>query len=120
MHLFGSTAVRLGESHLYLLLTQACPHVRLRFSSHCEKGMVFAVNPTASKSFEAFQAAAMKTTANTTSNGTSSGSSGSSTATDSASTSTSTSTKANGAAALEVRNVVTLLGAAGMVAGLLL
>lgn len=93
-----------------------------RQTGHCEKGMVFAVNPTASKSFEAFQAAAMKTTTNTTSSGTSgsSGSSGSGTATDSASTSTSTSTKANGAAALEVRNVVTLLGAAGMVAGLLL
>ncbi|THH10843.1 hypothetical protein EW145_g1045 [Phellinidium pouzarii] len=36
-------------------------------TGHCEAGMVFAVNPTASKTFEAFQAAANATVANSTS-----------------------------------------------------
>ncbi|KAI0797555.1 Cupredoxin [Abortiporus biennis] len=40
--------------------------------SHCQKGMVFALNPTAQKSFAAFQAAAMATTAANTTTGTTS------------------------------------------------
>jgi len=35
-----------------------------RQTGHCQQGMVFAVNPTAAKSFSAFQAAAMGQTAN--------------------------------------------------------
>ncbi|KAL5533264.1 hypothetical protein ACEPAF_5040 [Sanghuangporus sanghuang] len=34
-------------------------------TGHCENGMVFAVNPTAEKTFEAFQATAMSTASNT-------------------------------------------------------
>lgn len=48
--------------------------ILLRRPSHCGQGMVFAVNPTAAKSFDAFQAAANATVSNSTtsSNGTSS------------------------------------------------
>ncbi|KAL5529354.1 hypothetical protein ACEPAG_5339 [Sanghuangporus baumii] len=36
-------------------------------TGHCARGMVFAVNPTAERTFEAFQAAAMSTASNTSS-----------------------------------------------------
>ncbi|KAI0705949.1 Cupredoxin [Cytidiella melzeri] len=52
---------------------------------HCQNGMVFAVNPTAEKSFSAFQQAAMQSANQTTTNSTSSSSSASSSGTSSAS-----------------------------------
>ncbi|KAI5121023.1 hypothetical protein M0805_005968 [Coniferiporia weirii] len=44
-------------------------------TGHCEQGMVFAVNPTANKTFEAFQAAANGTVSNSTTSAASTGSS---------------------------------------------
>ncbi|KAK0201925.1 Cupredoxin [Desarmillaria ectypa] len=43
-------------------------------TGHCAKGMVFAINPTANKSFAAFQTAAMASTTNSTSSSSASGS----------------------------------------------
>jgi len=93
-------------------------------TGHCEQGMVFAVNPTANKSFETFQATAKASSADGTppssSNSTGSGSSSSSTgsATGSAPSSTSSS-KSNGAVAASAR-AGGLLAMAGFVAGILL
>ncbi|KAL5490165.1 hypothetical protein ACEPAI_4998 [Sanghuangporus weigelae] len=42
-------------------------------TGHCERGMVFAVNPTAERTFEAFQAAAMSTASNTSATGSATG-----------------------------------------------
>jgi len=92
-----------------------------RQTGHCEKGMVFAVNPTAEKSFAAFQAAAMATSANGTSTNSSSTSAGSSGSTSSSSAPASTSTtKANGAGAVQVRGAAFVLSGVGLAAGLLL
>ncbi|PAV23501.1 serine-threonine rich [Pyrrhoderma noxium] len=66
-------------------------------TGHCEKGMVFAVNPTAAKSFDAFQAAAMASTGTTGTNTTSA--SGASSASGAATTGSSTATDVAGAAA---------------------
>jgi len=84
-----------------------------RQTGHCEKGMVFAVNPTAEKSFAAFQATAMKTNATTASNST-----GSSSATSAAPSATQS--KASGADAVHVRGAAMALGAVGVLAGVLL
>jgi plastocyanin len=98
--------------------------------AHCGKGMVFAVNPTADKSFTAFQTAANATlaatntttgtgsTSNTTSTtGTGTGSGSGSAASPSASATTGTT--ASGALGMSVRGAP-LLAALGIVAGLLL
>jgi hypothetical protein len=71
----GSTAVKQGKLRIdfrpYGALKQFC-------FRHCQQGMVFAVNPTAAKSFAAFQAAAKASTpdGSPSSSGSSSGSSG--------------------------------------------
>ncbi|KAI0929065.1 hypothetical protein AcW2_004876 [Taiwanofungus camphoratus] len=88
-----------------------------RQTGHCENGMVFAVNPTAQKSFTAFQAAAMATNANTT-NSTSSASPSSSGS--KSAPSPSASTAANGAGAVRLGGAAVLLSVAGVVAGVLL
>ncbi|KAI0724992.1 Cupredoxin [Fomitopsis betulina] len=97
-----------------------------RQTGHCQKGMVFAINPTAAKSFEAFQAAAEKTNSTTTgSSNTTSGSGstktkssdGSSSATGSAATTSSTTT--SGAGVVRVGGAAFALGVVGLVAGLL-
>jgi len=100
-----------------------------RQTSHCESGMVFAINPTANKTFDAFQAAAKASSANGTpassSNTTGSGSTGSSsgsstgTATDSSPSSSSTSSKANSAITVGAR-AGGLLAVVGFAAGILL
>ncbi|KAJ7600941.1 Cupredoxin [Mycena floridula] len=64
-------------------------------TGHCTKGMVFAINPTADKSFATFQASAMGTTANTTS------------------------TTTSGAITL-TKNPALILGLVGLVAGIML
>ncbi|KAK0188093.1 Cupredoxin [Armillaria mellea] len=104
-------------------------------TGHCAKGMVFAINPTANKSFAAFQAAAMAstTTTNSTTSTSASGSaaSGSSStrssaagaASDTASTSASagaagTSSAANGAMGTAYNTVLAM--AAFAVGGMLL
>lgn len=91
-----------------------------RQASHCQMGMVFAVNPTANKTFQAFQAAANASSGSTSTSG--SGSSGSGTAASSAPSSTSSSSSGNGkngAITVGVR-AGSLLAAVGFVAGLLL
>jgi len=99
-------------------------------TGHCEQGMVFAINPTANKTFDAFQATAnaSSSTGVPPSNSSSSGSSGSSTIAlnpsgtgsgSSPTTSSSTSSKSNSAVTLGSRAGV-LLAAVGLVAGILL
>ncbi|OBZ75762.1 hypothetical protein A0H81_04080 [Grifola frondosa] len=108
-----------------------------RQTGHCAQGMVFAVNPTAAKSFDAFQAAAKALAANTTSTasgsstsasgtsstGTTAGSAGTSSAgtasTPSPSAST-TSNTTNGAGVIRAGGSAALLAAAGLAAGLFL
>jgi plastocyanin len=99
-----------------------------RQTSHCESGMVFAINPTANKTFEAFQAtanASSSTGVPPSSNPSSSGSSGSGTTalnpsgTGSSSTPSTSSTKSNGAISTGAR-AGGFLAAVGLVAGILL
>jgi len=98
-----------------------------RQTGHCEQGMVFAINPTANKTFEAFQAAAKASSADgtpsnsTNSTGSGSGSgSGSSSGSASGSTPSSTSTsKSSGAVAVGAR-LGGLLAVVGFAAGILL
>jgi len=83
-------------------------------SGHCGQGMVFAVNPTADKSFEAFQAAA-KGGSSSSPTSSSSGATG----TGSGSSATSSPSPTNGAAAVGVRSSG-ILALVGLVAGVLL
>jgi plastocyanin len=88
-----------------------------RQAGHCGKGMVFAVNPTAAKSYSAFQAAAMATAGNATSGTPSgSGSPGSPTASAPAAGST---TPSSGAVKLS-GGAAGLLSFVGLAAGMLL
>ncbi|KAG7440890.1 Cupredoxin [Guyanagaster necrorhizus] len=97
-------------------------------TGHCAKGMVFAINPTANKSFAAFQviiAAALATASNSTSSSSASGSgtsittsAGASAATARASASASSSTAANGATTMGHNSVI--LVAALAIGGVLL
>jgi len=95
-------------------------------TGHCEQGMVFAINPTANKSFAAFQSAAKASSADgtpastsNTTTGTGSGScSGSGSSTSSAPTSSSSS-KSNGAVTAGAR-AGGLLAMVGFAAGILL
>ncbi|KAH8998300.1 Cupredoxin [Lactarius hatsudake] len=93
-----------------------------RQSSHCESGMVFAVNPTANKSFETFQATAKASSSDGTPPSAASSASGS-TASSPSSTSTGSSSsstgKSNSALTTNAR-AGGLLAALGMVAGILL
>jgi len=100
-----------------------------RQTHHCESGMVFAINPTANKTFAQFQATANASSpadgsppsSSTTSTGSGSGSgSGSSSGAATASTASSTSTsKSNGAVAVGAR-AGGLLAVVGFAAGILL
>jgi plastocyanin len=107
-----------------------------RQTGHCAQGMVFAVNPTAAKSFAAFQAAAeatgnstnSTTTTNTTStSGSTPGASGAPSASGSAGASPSASGSANPPSASGTNAAVSvktggalLLSGVGLVAGMLL
>jgi hypothetical protein len=85
--------------------------------SHCEQGMVFAVNPTANKTFGAFQAAANGSSSDGTPASTASGTeTGSGSA---ATSSPSSSSKPNGAVAVGAR-AGGILAMVGFVAGVLL
>jgi plastocyanin len=92
-------------------------------TGHCQEGMVFAVNPTANKSFDAFQSAAKSSSStgsssnSTSSSGTGSGS-GSASSSGSAPSSTSSS-KSNGAVTTGAR-AGGLLAMIGLAAGILL
>jgi len=86
-----------------------------RQTGHCEQGMVFAINPTAAKSFDAFQANA-KATANSTNATTSAAPSGASAAPSSTGMTTST----NGAGAVRLGGAAVLLTAVGAIAGVFL
>jgi plastocyanin len=102
-----------------------------RQAGHCEEGMVFAINPTANKTFAAFQAAANSSSSTgvpaSSNSSSSSGSSGSGTTplyptgTGSSSTpsTSSTTSKSNGAIGTGAR-AGGLLAAVGLVAGILL
>lgn len=98
-----------------------------RQTGHCESGMVFAVNPTQNKTFDAFQATAKASSADgTPPSNSSSPSSGSSTTgsspTDTGSSPSSTTTgssKSNSAISIGAR-AGGLLAAVGFVAGILL
>ena len=98
------------------LIISLLPH------SHCQAGMVFAINPTADKSFAAFQAKAMGATASASSAGTAASGTAavsntvSTTLSPSASTTTANN---NGAGALKTSAGVLLTGL-GVVAGLVL
>ncbi|KAH9930623.1 Cupredoxin [Fomitopsis serialis] len=95
-------------------------------TGHCAKGMVFAINPTAAKSFSAFQAAAEKTASGSNSTGGGAGSASGSagaggaagTASGTAATTSSTSTT-SGAGAVRVGGAAFMLSVVGLVAGLL-
>ncbi|KAH9989933.1 hypothetical protein BJV77DRAFT_1014909 [Russula vinacea] len=91
-------------------------------TGHCEQGMVFAINPTANKSFAAFQSAAKASSADgtpaSTSNTTTGTGSGSGSSTSSAPTSSSSS-KSNGAVTAGAR-AGGLLAMVGFAAGILL
>jgi hypothetical protein len=105
------------------------------FYSHCQAGMVFAINPTADKSFDAFQVcwafvkhitpwtkiilffqAAAKASGSST---TGSGGYGSGSTTTSGGSSTSTAATGNGAIKMS-GSAVSILAVAGLVAGLVL
>ncbi|KAF9014064.1 hypothetical protein BDQ17DRAFT_439563 [Cyathus striatus] len=103
--------------------------------NHCQSGMVFAVNPTANKTFAAFQQAAMGTTGNSTATtsgsgsasapgatGSSSGSAGSAASgstSGSAATSSQTSSANNGGVKV-AGSAASLMAIVGLVAGLAL
>jgi len=82
--------------------------------SHCAMGMVFAINPTANKTFAAFQSNAKATNASSNSTTTSSSSSGSS-----APSPTQSNTNTNGAMKMDATAGI-LMSGVGIVAGLLL
>ncbi|KZT09715.1 uncharacterized protein LAESUDRAFT_646411 [Laetiporus sulphureus 93-53] len=90
-----------------------------RQTGHCEKGMVFAVNPTAEKTFAEFQAAAEKTTTNTTTSSSASVS-GSSTASSTAASTSASTTSTNGAMRLGGTAAAVAFSGLGVLAGLLL
>ncbi|KAJ3880699.1 hypothetical protein F5051DRAFT_152714 [Lentinula edodes] len=108
-------------------------------TTHCQSGMVFAINPTAEKSFTAFQQAAIATNATSPTGQNPSGSivSGTAGATDaalsvsaapsataaagsSAAPASSSAAAANGASHLMSGNSISFLAVAGLVAGLVL
>jgi len=104
-----------------------------RQTGHCEQGMVFAVNPTAEKSFNAFQANAMNSTAaNGTATSSTSGSSGASGSGSSNASGTGSSSVGspsasatgkgnnNGAGAVRMSGAAIAMTAVGVVAGVLL
>jgi len=72
-------------------------------SNHCEKGMVFAVNPPANETFAAFQAAAEAWPINGTTPASNASASGTGTGSGSAATSSPTSTTFNGAVTVGAR-----------------
>jgi len=88
-----------------------------RQTTHCEKGMVFAVNPTANKTYQAFQAAANASAPDgTPASATSSSGTGSGSA---ATASPSSSSSPNGAVAVGAR-AGSILAVVGIAAGVLL
>jgi len=66
---------------------------------HCNKGMVFAINPTAAKSFSLYQAAAMKTVATVDTNGLPPASGAAASGTNNGGSTTGSTTSVNGAPA---------------------
>ncbi|THG97753.1 hypothetical protein EW026_g4305 [Hermanssonia centrifuga] len=90
-----------------------------RQANHCQQGMVFAVNPTAAKSFAAFQAAAMNSSS--TSAPASSGGAPSTTPSASGSGTAPPATTSNAAGVIKAGSAAgLLLTGAGLVAGLVL
>jgi plastocyanin len=81
-----------------------------RQTGHCKLGMVFAINPTESKTFAAFQAAAEGGSSTATSSGSASGTT----------SSTSASAKATNGAMRYGSSAATVLAAVGLAAGILL
>ena len=106
--LSGSSALRLGR----LPQVHACIPGIYILSRHCQRGMVFAVNPTPERTFEAFQAAAMGGSASASGSasgaatGTASGSGADASATDAASGALSKSSFSNAASVLAVVGVL--------------
>jgi len=91
-------------------------------TGHCESGMVFAINPNANKTFDAFQATAKASAADGTPPAASSGSgttTPSPTGTGSSSSSTTTTSKSNSALSSSAQ-AGGLLAALGLAAGILL
>lgn len=91
----------------------------MSYYSHCGQGMVFAVNPTENKTFDAFQAAAKASASSPTSSTAGSGSGSGSTGTGSSTSATSSPSPTNGAFAVGVR-AGGILAVVGFVAGVLL
>ena len=92
--------------------------VRVSACSHCQAGMVFAINPSANKTFDAFQAAARGSGSTSSATGSATGASAAPSPSGSSSTA-SGSNGGNGAVAIGVR-AGSLLSVVGFVAGVLL
>jgi len=106
----NSSATQVAQYSFTLTNTSTPLWFYCRQTGHCQRGMVFAVNPTANKTFAAFQAAAE-------------GNSSSSASTSTSSTSTSTSTAASsthtsGAITMRDVGVTGFLVVVGLVMGL--
>ncbi|KAH9013073.1 Cupredoxin [Lactarius pseudohatsudake] len=93
-----------------------------RQSTHCESGMVFAINPTADKSFETYQATAKASSADGTPPSAASSASGSTASSPSTTKtgSSSTSTSSSNSALTTGARAGGLLAALGLAAGILL
>jgi len=91
-----------------------------RQANHCQQGMVFAINPTANKTFAAFQQAAMGATTPDTTGGTSASASGASASATASSDGTSGSTTSSSAPAASSSTtngaIATGAGAGGLLA----
>jgi len=113
-HLFGSTVlVRRKSSHSPLCRcptnSHPFPSYLLWLHSHCTaSGMVFAINPTAEKTFDTFKATAMGKSPNATTTGAPSGSS------------TPSPTPSSGALGNSVQKMTVLIAGAVFVGGLTL
>ncbi|KAJ4475883.1 hypothetical protein C8R41DRAFT_897320 [Lentinula lateritia] len=130
---FPTCQANLLKAPLWFFCSQVLPT-----TTHCQSGMVFAINPTAEKSFAAFQQAAIATNATSPTGQNPSGSivSGTAGATDaalsvsaapsataagsSAAPASSSAAAANGASHLMSGNSISILAVAGLVAGLVL
>jgi len=95
-------------------------------AQHCEAGMVFAINPTADKTFDAYlnTAKGLTSTNSTSTTGTTAGTAGTNpaitTPTGSSSGSAASPSNSSGAFTISVQKATTLLAALGLIAGLTL
>jgi len=87
-----------------------------RQTGHCQQGMVFAINPTADKTFDAFQAKAKSGTSPSSSSSATATSSGFVTSTSASSTSTGTSSSVSGTSTAKPNGASKVTGSASALA----